>query len=166
MLQERDGRSVMLDIIGAALKGESTRIERRDTIRLRKKRRDEFLRRAEELLQVHGEGSTEDGVKTWRTPPINIKNDSGNVNVRLIKCVFFGKGTIEKSVGISIDVPEERFLFSIDQSCISYLPKSPLRTNIRNHFGAIATNDQVLEGLQMLEFVEENLQSNRQIKGK
>lgn len=156
MLQEQDNRSVVLDIIGTALKGESTRIQRREALKLRRKRRDEFLTMAEALLQARGEEAIIDGVKTWQTPPIKVENDTGSVNVRLVKCIYFSEEIIEKEVAIVIDVPEERRLFSVEQRFVSYRPKSPKRTLIRNHYNAVATNDQMLRGLQALEFIKKN----------
>ena len=151
MIRER-GEKVILGMLDKALKSDEIREARLKAQELRIKRGQEFLKSAERLVGKFGIQSPDGERETWRTPSIALSVKTGSVLIHVAKCISYGRNTLIKDFAIVADVQDQP-LFEVLQVFEMNSSKNPKSVAIWNHFGSVASHEEVLGGLQAIKFI-------------
>src|SRR3990167_7589835 len=157
MARER-GELVILGMLEEASRGDQIRDEKRKARDLRINRGEEFLKTAESLIEKFGtEMERVDGKRFWQTPSVEVFDGARTVHICLAKYVTFGTNISSKCFAIVADTHDQR-LFCIEQYFVPSLRK-PQRGMFIYHLVFVATDKEIMKGLQAIKFIEKKLNS-------
>ena len=163
----------MVAIVEEALGPLSQEKGRKEALRLRKERKTAFLEKADAILRGHGYDHTEEGKPPQTlTNPINVSIGDQTLQVQVARSIhaYTMYGAKDETRHTEIQATDQvtgiRYsLFSIEENSVEYpgsgeesLPhRADRSTIIRNQFGSVASNEQVLRGLQAINFIADEL---------
>lgn len=153
MVLEVGDDGALIEILTEALKAKNQREGRSVSLRLRRERREEYLEVAEKILGENRDPTVENHELSRRSDSVQVR-----IGEHLIP-VFVGQYTqlyndeVAKTTALVVGLPngEEGFLFSVEKRILLYTPRPT--TIIRDHFGRIASNEQVFLGLKAIQFI-------------
>lgn len=164
-IENMENRAAMRGMIDESLNAKSVHPERQQS-KLRRERRDLFLAEADRLLRIYG--SEQDMLMGGErghqriTPSIEVIASSGQrllVQVAEVTSAVTSEFLILEERWTTIqahksDTGSEYSLFSVGQTSHRPWGLNPRTTSvIRNSYGGIASNEQVLRGLQAIDFI-------------
>lgn len=160
------GRTTILETAQEAFSAESNDKTRRADLRKRKKEWGEFLRIASTLLDKNGQDTVVDNQPARVTEPsIDVPFENTILNVQILqRNSQYADQYTDSYTAIVVKRPGDDALydlFSVDQSMpapeqrgrIGYISRSI----VRNHFGRVASSQEITKGLQMAQFVNAQL---------
>lgn len=174
MAMQEANRQSMFAIVEEALGFQSKEKGRKETLRLRKERRTVFLEKADALLRGHGYDQTEEGESPQRlTRPIDVLIGDQTLQVQVVRSINTNQiydtkheKRLTEILATDPDTEIKYSLFSIEENFHEYIRSeeaSPLgadrKTIIRNQFGTVASNQEVLRGLQAINFIADQLEN-------
>lgn len=172
MAMQELNRRAMVDTLEEVLGFQSE--ETKEALRVRNERKTSFLEKADALLQGHGDFHLEEGKPPQRlTRPIDVLVGDKTLQVQIAR-------TVITSGDSAVVRDEHRFtkilatdpmtgikyrLFGIEEKTTEdtrYEAGHPLRTELSttifgNQFQSVASDEQVLRGLQLINFIADQL---------
>ena len=168
MVSPEANRAAITGILEDAAKPYNPNKRDRAALKLRKERREAFVSKADELLTAYPQEVTaEDASGRGRvrlTRPVDVPVDEQTLQAQVIEIVqeqkYAGGRHTDKWIGLQTIQQDgnQKILFGVEEITNQYGTKPTTSTTIRtSRRGKSATNDQVLRGLQAINFLADQL---------